>query len=135
MPFHHIAIRVSDVKKSRELYDPVMVAAGYGVYHANGITNRKLLDSIVYYAPISNPKAFEFGLMLANPDKPAAKSHIAFALPSIDGFVSVYNIAIECGGTDYGQPGSREKINKDYYAAFVLDNDGSNIEFIHFVRK
>ncbi|KAK9489292.1 Glyoxalase/Bleomycin resistance protein/Dihydroxybiphenyl dioxygenase [Lipomyces doorenjongii] len=120
MPFHHIAIRVSDVKKSREFYDPVMAAAGYGVYWAN--------DSIVYYAPISNPKAFEFGLMLANPDKPAAKSHIAFALASIDDVVSVYDIAIESGGTDNGEPGSREK-------AFVLDCDGNNIEFIHSVRE
>ncbi|KAK9364720.1 Glyoxalase/Bleomycin resistance protein/Dihydroxybiphenyl dioxygenase [Lipomyces kononenkoae] len=127
MPFHHIAIRVSDVKKSRDFYDPVMAAAGYGVYWAN--------DSIVYYAPISNPKAFEFGLMLANSDKPAAKSHIAFGLPSIDDVVTVYNIAIESGGINNGEPGSREKINKDYYGAFVLDNDGNNIEFIHFVRE
>ncbi|KAK9319843.1 Glyoxalase/Bleomycin resistance protein/Dihydroxybiphenyl dioxygenase [Lipomyces orientalis] len=127
MPFHHIAIRVSDVNKSREFYDPVMAAAGYVVYWAN--------NTIVYYAPIGSPKAFEFGLMLSNPDKPAAKSHIAFALPSIDEVVSVYNIAIESGGTDNGQPGFREKINKDYYGAFVLDCDGNNIEFIHFVRE
>ncbi|KAK9494240.1 Glyoxalase/Bleomycin resistance protein/Dihydroxybiphenyl dioxygenase [Lipomyces doorenjongii] len=117
MPFHHIAIRVSDVKKSREFYDQVMVAAGYGY-----------IGQTVY-------NAFEFGLMLANPDKPATKSHIAFALPSIDDVVAVYNIAVECGGTDNAKLGYREKINKDYYGAFVLDCDGNNIEFIHFVRE
>ncbi|KAK9485649.1 hypothetical protein V1527DRAFT_519578 [Lipomyces starkeyi] len=102
MPFHRLAIRVPDVKRSREFYDPVLSAVGYVVYFA--------LDSIAYYAPASNPKAIEFGLILANPSKSAATSRVAKV----------------SGGKDNGHPGIREKINKGYYGAFVLDPDGNN---------
>ncbi|KAJ8098489.1 Glyoxalase/Bleomycin resistance protein/Dihydroxybiphenyl dioxygenase [Lipomyces tetrasporus] len=127
MPFHHFAIRVYDVAKSREFYDPVLSAVGYVVYWAS--------DSTVYYAPQSNPKAFEFGLMLANESKPAGSTHIAFAAASQEEAAQAYRVAIEHGGKDNGAPGIREKINRGYYSSFVLDPDGNNIEFVHFVRQ
>jgi hypothetical protein len=34
------------------------------------------------------------------------------------------------GGTDNGAPGLRPHYDADYYAAFVLDPDGNNIEAV-----
>lgn len=35
------------------------------------------------------------------------------------------------GGTSNGEPGERERYSKGYYAAFVLDPLGNNIEVAH----
>jgi hypothetical protein len=38
------------------------------------------------------------------------------------------------GATDNGKPGIREEYRKNYYAAFILDPLGNNIELLHFVK-
>jgi predicted lactoylglutathione lyase len=38
--------------------------------------------------------------------------------------------AVEAGGTDNGAPGVRAIYHPDYYAAYVLDPDGHNIEAV-----
>jgi len=38
--------------------------------------------------------------------------------------------ALAAGGTDNGPPGIREDYHPTYYAAFVLDPDGNNIEAV-----
>jgi sugar phosphate permease len=38
MPLHHVAVYVSDIKKSREFYDPVLAACGYVVSFAFGMS-------------------------------------------------------------------------------------------------
>jgi catechol 2,3-dioxygenase-like lactoylglutathione lyase family enzyme len=43
-----------------------------------------------------------------------------------------YDAALAAGGTDNGAPGPRTEYAADYYAAYVLDPDGNNIEaFCH----
>jgi catechol 2,3-dioxygenase-like lactoylglutathione lyase family enzyme len=46
---------------------------------------------------------------------------------SVDAF---YRAAIAAGGTDNGPPGPRPQYHPNYYAAFVLDPDGHNIEAV-----
>jgi hypothetical protein len=38
--------------------------------------------------------------------------------------------ALAAGATDNGSPGIRAKYDADYYAAYVLDPDGNNIEAV-----
>jgi hypothetical protein len=42
-----------------------------------------------------------------------------------------HRAAIEAGGTDNGPPGLRPHYHPHYYAAYVLDPDGYNIEAVH----
>ena len=42
-----------------------------------------------------------------------------------------YNAALANGGKDNGAPGEREHYHPGYYAAFVLDPDGNNIEAVY----
>lgn len=46
---------------------------------------------------------------------------------SVDAF---YKAALAAGGEDNGAPGLRPRYHPDYYAAFVLDPDGHNIEAV-----
>ncbi len=41
-----------------------------------------------------------------------------------------YKAAIAAGGKDHGAPGLRPHYHPNYYAAFVLDADGHNIEAV-----
>lgn len=56
--------------------------------------------------------------------------HIAFGAksqPAVDAF---YQAAIRAGGRDNGPPGLRPHYHAAYYAAFVLDLDGNNVEAV-----
>lgn len=41
-----------------------------------------------------------------------------------------YRAALAAGGTDNGAPGPRPDYGAGYYAAFVLDADGHNVEAV-----
>ena len=57
--------------------------------------------------------------------------HIAFQAKSKASVDAFHAAAIRAGGTDNGQPGLRPHYHSDYYAAFVLDPDGHNIEAVY----
>ena len=54
--------------------------------------------------------------------------HVAFMAKDRTGVDAFYRAAIAAGGTDNGPPGLRAHYHPHYYAAFVLDPDGHNIE-------
>ena len=56
--------------------------------------------------------------------------HLAFAAPNRAAVDAFYQAAIAAGGRDNGAPGIREEYHADYYAAFVLDPDGHNVEAV-----
>jgi len=62
--------------------------------------------------------------------RPAGRAHIAFEATSreqVDGF---YAAAIEAGARDNGAPGLRTEYSATYYAGYVLDPNGNNIEAV-----
>ena|SRR5579871_2576419 len=63
-------------------------------------------------------------------EKPNGGTHVAFTAsdrPAVDAF---FHSAIGAGGKDNGAPGLRPHYHPNYYAAFVLDPDGNNIEAV-----
>ena len=56
--------------------------------------------------------------------------HVAFVAPSRAGVDAFYRAALAAGGKDNGPPGLRPHYHTNYYAAFVLDPDGNNIEAV-----
>lgn len=61
--------------------------------------------------------------------------HIAFRVATpemVDGF---YRAALQAGGRDNGAPGLRDIYGPGYYAAFVRDLDGHNIEAVCFLEE
>lgn len=59
-----------------------------------------------------------------------APTHIAFTAQSRRDVDSFYKMALAAGGRDNGAPGLRPHYHANYYAAFVLDPDGHNIEAV-----
>jgi len=58
------------------------------------------------------------------------KTHIAFAAATRAEVDAFYRAAMAAGGKDNGPPGIRANYHPDYYAAFVIDPDGHNIEAV-----
>jgi catechol 2,3-dioxygenase-like lactoylglutathione lyase family enzyme len=56
--------------------------------------------------------------------------HIAFAAPTRAAVDAFHKAALAAGGSDNGGPGIREQYSPNYYAAFVIDPDGHNIEAV-----
>jgi catechol 2,3-dioxygenase-like lactoylglutathione lyase family enzyme len=61
--------------------------------------------------------------------------HLAFVADSREQVDAFHRAGIEAGHRDNGPPGVREQYSSDeggrYYAAFLLDPDGNNVEAVH----
>lgn len=73
---------------------------------------------------------------MSTPDGDAAQGettgrcHLAFQAPDRAAVDAFHAAALAAGGRDNGAPGLRA-YHPGYYAAFVLDPDGNNIEAVH----
>jgi catechol 2,3-dioxygenase-like lactoylglutathione lyase family enzyme len=56
--------------------------------------------------------------------------HIAFQAPDEETVQRFHEAALVAGGRDNGAPGERS-YHPGYYAAFVLDPDGNNVEAVY----
>ncbi|MEI9966565.1 MAG: VOC family protein [Candidatus Moraniibacteriota bacterium] len=65
-------------------------------------------------------------------EKKMVPSHIAFVAKDRAAVQKFYKLAIASGGKDNGKPGYRKDYWPGYYAAFVLDTDGNNIEAVWY---
>ena len=117
MIIDHIGLAVSDHAQSKDFYSKVLAPLGVGeVMEFEGWSGFGKDDKPEFW--------FGVGRGVQQP------THIAFAADSrkeVDGF---YEAAIAAGGKDNGAPGIRENYHPNYYAAFVFDPDGHNIEVV-----
>ena len=67
--------------------------------------------------------------------KPVQPIHVALRAPSKEAVHQFHSAALKAGAKDNGPPGFRRQYGDDYYAAFVLDFDGNNIEACYFGEK
>jgi lactoylglutathione lyase len=65
-----------------------------------------------------------------SPEGPTGRVHLAFAARDQEMVQRVYEAGLAAGGTDHGKPGPRN-YHPGYYAGFLLDPDGNNIEAVY----
>ena len=63
-------------------------------------------------------------------DRVTAGAHIAFRAGDAGAVMRWHDAAVSHGGIDIGPPGVRPEYSGYYYAAFVLDPDGNNVEAV-----
>ena len=63
-------------------------------------------------------------------DRVTTGAHIAFRAGDAPSVMRWHEAAVDHGGTDNGPPGVRPEYSGHYYAAFVLDPDGNNVEAV-----
>lgn len=114
----HVQLVVADLDKSKRFYSAVLKALGIpmggegpGFFWADEIC-------------ISNLES------PASAGELTGRTHLAFQAASQEMVKAVYEAALAAGGKDRGKPGERP-YHPGYYAAFVTDPDGNNIEAVY----
>ncbi len=119
----HTGIGVADVAQSALFYDAALSALGMRrVYE---MKNDGALEGIGY--------GFDFPLFWIDRfHPPAQRYHTGFRAKSPEAVNSFYEKALAAGGKDNGKPGYRKGQSTEiYYAAFVIDPDGNNMEAVY----
>jgi catechol 2,3-dioxygenase-like lactoylglutathione lyase family enzyme len=61
-------------------------------------------------------------------------AHHAFRVASRDDVAAFHRAGLEAGGRDHGAPGPRPNYGPNYYAAFLKDPEGNNIEVVCYEK-
>ncbi len=113
----HVHLVVSDLAASRRFYQAVL-----------GVLNVPLVEGPDFF--------WSDELFVSSKESRAARGaltgrvHLGFQAPDRATVDRFHPAAIAAGGRDNGAPGERP-YHPGYYAAFVLDPDGNNIEVVH----
>ena len=117
--FDHVKFGVSDYEASKAFYlealKPLGVAAGSEGPPTYGI--ELCADG-------------QASLCMFKTEEKPAHLHLAFTARNRQQVEAFYRAALEAGGKDNGAPGLRPNYHPTYYAAFVIDPDGHNIEAV-----
>ena len=70
-------------------------------------------------------------LVISTGTEPTGHTHFAFRAKDRATVDAFYEAALAAGGKDNGAPGLRRDYHPDYYAAFVIDPDGNNVEAVY----
>ena len=118
MTVAHVAVNVSDFEAAKAFYLGALGRLGYRVvYEEPGLL-----------AYLADENGLDFGI---GRREPVGGAHVAFHCADRGAVDAFYQAALGAGGRDNGPPGLRPQYAADYYAAFVLDPDGNNIEGVH----
>jgi catechol 2,3-dioxygenase-like lactoylglutathione lyase family enzyme len=125
----HIGFPVSDYTRAKAFYTQALAPLGYTLVMEVQQTENDA--PAAGFGANGKPDVWiggEGGL-----EKPLHVAIVAKNRATVDAF---YKAALAAGGKDNGAPGIRAHYHPDYYAAFVLDPDGHNIEAVcHTVGK
>lgn len=116
----HLAFDVSDIARSRAFYAAALAPLGYRI-----VAEVKDGDATVVMFGIEAPE-----FVIADKDQPGEANHVAFRARTRQDVDAFHAAALAAGGRDNGPPGVREHYAPTYYAAFVFDPDGFNIEAV-----
>ena len=128
----HMGLNVRNVVRATEFYLKALAPLGYGIVMEVSAEETGHEAAVGFGAP--GPAAdFQSGkpsFWIGQNAQPSGPMHVAFVAPSRAAVDAFYQAALRAGGRDNGAPGERP-YHPGYYAAFVLDPDGNNIEAVH----
>ncbi len=116
----HVAIRVGDIQVSTEFYGIIGAAAGLTI-------RRQSADRAAFSVGGSD------GSLIVIAGEPTENLHLAFSGDD-DAARRFHADAVAAGYRSNGEPGERPNYHEGYYAAFVFDPDGNNIEVVNHNR-
>lgn len=120
----HVGLAVRDVARSRAFYEQALAPLGY-----------RVLGAILPEETASGGFPVLFGVdepdfVIADNERPGEGNHVAFRAESRAQVDAFHAAALAAGGRDNGGPGLRPQYGLNYYAGFVLDPDGFNVEAV-----
>lgn len=119
----HVSVPVSNYNRSAKFYEAALKSLGYKPYRR--------------YPPDAGGflEGESTSFWIVRKGKKVQPMHVALRGKSKKAVEDFYKNGLNAGGKDNGAPGFRLDYGDDYYAAFLLDPDGNNIEACYFGAK
>jgi catechol 2,3-dioxygenase-like lactoylglutathione lyase family enzyme len=114
----HLSLNVTEIAASKDFYTKALTPFGYTV----------AMDMPEYQVVGFMSGEGNRDFWLHGKGTPVERTHVAFGATSEEQVQAFYKAALEAGGKDNGAPGYRTDYGAGYYAAFVTDPNGHNIE-------
>lgn len=114
----HIQLVVRDLHASRRFYEAVLAVLGIPL---GGAADGYFWADELFVSSADSPAAL---------GQLTGRHHLAFQAKDRAAVDAFYRAGLDGGGRDNGAPGERP-YHPGYYAAFLLDPDGNNIEAVH----
>jgi catechol 2,3-dioxygenase-like lactoylglutathione lyase family enzyme len=122
VPIDHVKLPVSDLEASRAFYSATLAPFGYRLVYEGE-------QSLGFGRGDGGDEDEPFAL--ERTEAPSVSTHVAFTASTPAEVDDFHAAADAVGGTDNGPPGERP-YGGYYYAAFVRDPDGHNIEAVFY---
>ena len=116
--YDHIGLRVADLDASVRFYTAALAPLGFVLCSRD--------DSGAGFGPKGEPALW----LHLHKDKASGGAHVAFRAPDHDAIKAFHTAGIKAGGKDNGAAGHRKDYSPTYYAAFLIDPDGNNVEAV-----
>ena len=114
----HVQLVVRDLAASRRFYEAVLGALGIPI---GGEGPGYFWADELFVSSIDSP---------ASDGRATGRVHLAFQAADREAVHRFHEAGLRAGATDHGAPGERH-YHPGYYAAFLLDPDGNNVEAVH----
>jgi catechol 2,3-dioxygenase-like lactoylglutathione lyase family enzyme len=114
----HVLIDVETIEDSRPFYEAALAPLGIGVVSEPA-------PNMLGFGEAGTP----FFWVMDRVRPSTRDAHVCFAAPTREAVDAFHAAGLAAGGTDNGAPGLRS-YHASYYAAFLLDPDGNNIEAV-----
>jgi catechol 2,3-dioxygenase-like lactoylglutathione lyase family enzyme len=125
----HMGFAVSELDRSKAFYDAALAPLGLTVIMT--VTPEQTgKGRALGYGKDGNPFFW-----IGDNERVGEGTHVAFRVDSRREVEAFHAAALAAGGTDHGAPGLREHYGPNYYAAYVLDPDGANIEAVCYAAE
>jgi catechol 2,3-dioxygenase-like lactoylglutathione lyase family enzyme len=115
--YDHIGLKVKDVAASARFYKAALAPLGHEVASED--------ESGAGLGPNGAP-----ALWLYRAKNGSGGVHVALAAPDRAAVDRFHAAGLKAGGRDNGRPGLRADYSPKYYAAFLIDPDGNNVEAV-----
>ncbi len=126
----HTGVVVSDFEQSKAWYQAALAPLGYMLVMEIPAAPTGGIDAAGFgESATGKPDFWIAGATIERPTT-TPPGHFAFRVVSRAAVDAFYASALSANGRDNGAPGLRSRYHPHYYAAFVLDPDGHNIEAV-----